>query len=220
MPYDARGLMPLLATSPFAVWHYRTSDNRADVMSAGYFSAAAGQLRPGHLVILQAGDAMTFLPVRDGGTVGDGLVLDTALAPQRAECSASIHLGARGTATAVLHVLELDAPSNPSQAGEMLTAGATVTGPSRALRFTLVDASGNVVSGPVQGSVSFGRAEVELPAPRTGDGYRLRVLDVDEPSLSRMSSLFSVLRSGTGASGLLTEGGDVLRSENGDRLLL
>ena len=81
MPYDARGLMPLLATNPFAIWHYRTTDGRAAVLEPGYFSAATGQLQPGHLIILQAEDAMTLLPMREGGTVGDGLVLDKTPAP-------------------------------------------------------------------------------------------------------------------------------------------
>ena len=74
-------LIPLIQTGSFNLWHYRSPDLRTDIATPGYFNAAAGSLRPGDVMILQAADAMAILPVRSNALTGPGVTLDGAVAP-------------------------------------------------------------------------------------------------------------------------------------------
>ena len=110
MPFDLSGLSPLLTAGSFTLWRYASADSRIAVLAPGYFTTAADRLHPGHLVILQASDAMAFLPVREDGTVGSGLVLDTGTVQLRLNRSAIPRFGVTVslpplalTATALLH---------------------------------------------------------------------------------------------------------------------
>ena len=66
MPFIATNLSPLSAANGFTQWHYRTTDSRADTEAAGYFAPAVGRLRVGDIVLVQARDATTMLPIYGG----------------------------------------------------------------------------------------------------------------------------------------------------------
>lgn len=93
MSFDASSLTALVSAGSFSIWDYRTGDSRAAVLASGYFAAAADRLLPGHVVILHSADGMSFLPMRDGGAVGNGLVLDSVSAPLRLSRTAAGRFG-------------------------------------------------------------------------------------------------------------------------------
>ena len=77
MPFDPRGLTALTQANGFSLWHYRTTDQRAAVLAAGYFAPVADRLRAGDLLIVQAADATALLPVRADGAAAPGVTLDS-----------------------------------------------------------------------------------------------------------------------------------------------
>jgi hypothetical protein len=83
MPFNALNLSELVASDDISLWFYRTTDTRAAVLAPGYFVSVADRLLSGHIIICRASDSMAFLPVRTGGAVGNGLVLDSTAAPLR-----------------------------------------------------------------------------------------------------------------------------------------
>ncbi|HEY8609967.1 MAG TPA: hypothetical protein VIL69_01600, partial [Roseomonas sp.] len=92
MSYIASNLIPLVAADSFTLWLYRTTDTRATVLSAGYFSAAGSRLLAGHMVVLEAADATAILPVRSNAEVGNGLVVDASSSPLRLSTGGSLDL--------------------------------------------------------------------------------------------------------------------------------
>ena len=81
MPFSPNALIPLIQSGSFSLWHYRSADLRIEIAAPGYFNAAAGRLRPGDVMILQAADAMAMLPVRSNALTGPGVTLDGAVTP-------------------------------------------------------------------------------------------------------------------------------------------
>ncbi len=55
MAYQAPNLSALAYANGFTLWHYRTSDNAADVDNSGYFNGASRMLRAGDFIMLSAG---------------------------------------------------------------------------------------------------------------------------------------------------------------------
>ena len=93
MSFDASSLTALVSAGSFSIWDYRTGDSRAAVLASGYFAAATDRLLPGHVVILHSADGMSFLPMREAGAVGNGLVLDSVSAPLRLSRTAAGRFG-------------------------------------------------------------------------------------------------------------------------------
>ncbi|MFT8245661.1 hypothetical protein [Roseomonas sp. BN140053] len=216
MPFDARALTPLVSASPFTLWYYSTADARAAVLAPGYFAAAADRLLPGHMLILQASDAMAFLPVRSGAAVGNGLVLDTLLAPLRFTRAAAVRFGVGVTARAIPRAVDLDPLPALVSPGATLVARATAIGPLQELRFSLLNGAGAVLSGPIAAPVANGRAQASFTLPTTGSGYRIRVVDSADAAVNETSTPFSVAPNAS----LVTESGGALQTESGSPLLL
>ena len=55
MAYQANSLSALNYANGFTLWHYRSSDSQNEIDSSGYFNGAAGLLRPGDFMLLNAG---------------------------------------------------------------------------------------------------------------------------------------------------------------------
>ncbi|WP_376088652.1 hypothetical protein ACE7GA_16515 [Roseomonas sp. CCTCC AB2023176] len=216
MPYEPQNLIPLVAADNFSMWLYRTTDTRAVVLAPGYFATATNRLRPGHIVVVQAGDATSILPVREGGGVGNGLVVDASSPALRLTAAGLLDFDAALTATAVARCLTLGPVPAGLNVGEAFAIGATVTGPVATVRFTLLDAAGNVAAGPNDVAVAGGAATTTFTAPAAANGYRLRAADAAEPLVTQTSPSFVVLS----AFALLLETGAGLLLENGARLAL
>ena len=217
MPFDARNLTPLEASAAgFTMWLYTTTDTRAAVLAPGYFSPVADRLLPGHLILLQSADSLSLIPVRSNGAVGNGLVLDASAPPLRLSAAAALRLLFRFEATVQTRTVALDPVPAGLYIGRSFTVSARVTGPVTTLLFSILDAAGGIVAGPVSASALSGSASVSFAAPDAGSGYRVRVQDADEPLVSQLSSSFVV----TEPFVLLTETGTTLLLQSGGELLL
>jgi hypothetical protein len=216
MPFDNNALVPLLANSGFTLWLYRTTDTRADTLAAGYFLPAAARLAPGDVMFLQAADALTLTTVRANTVVPGGVVVDTAAVPFRVNRSAAQRFSVKQLAAALAMTLLLLPIGGSIVAGGTVDAQATVVGPIAAVDFSIRDAGGETVRGPQSAPVTNGSASASLPAPAPGNGYTLRVVATGYPMLTDTSAPFSVGAAFT----LLTEGGDVLLTQAGDRILV
>jgi len=216
MAFTPGNLIPLIAADSFALWLYRTADTRAAVLAAGYFAAARDRLLPGHLIVLQAADAATFLPVRGNAEVGNGIVLDASLSPLRLAAAGSLEMEADLAAAAVARSVSLGAVPAGVNEGESFTVQAAAAGATATLRFTVLDAAGAAVRGPVSVPVSGGAASTTFAAPTPGTGYRLKVEDAADALVAQLSPSFVVLS----AFALLIESGASLLAETGRRLVL
>ena len=125
MPYIASNLISLVAADSFTLWLYKTTDSRATVLSPGYFSNAAGRLLPGHMVVVQAGDATSILPVRNNGEVGNGIVVDATSAPLRLVARGSLSIEADLTASAVARGVTLGSMPSGLTQGQSFTVQAS-----------------------------------------------------------------------------------------------
>ncbi|MBR0650743.1 hypothetical protein GXW78_13785 [Roseomonas terrae] len=215
MPFLPSGLSALTTANGFTLWHYRTGDDRTSVLAPGYFSAAAARLLPGDIVIVQAADATALVPIRGGSIAGGGVTVDAAgFAPslmRSATLLAEIFL----TTTAVARAIVLDAVPALSP-GDMLSAGATVTGPIAQLTFSFRRSDGSNVSAPQTVPVLAGRAVAGFLAPEPAGGYRLHAVDPADPANATLSPPFAV----THPPRLLTELGGRLLAEDGAQLVL
>lgn len=217
MPFDARNLTPLEASAAgFTMWLYTTTDTRAAVLAPGYFSSVADRLLPGHLILLQSADSLSLIPVRSNGQVGNGLVLDASAPPVRLAARADLDMLFRFVAVVQTRTVSLDAVPAGLYIGRSFTVSARVTGPVTTLVFSILDAAGAIVAGPVSASVAAGSASVTFAAPAAGSGYRVRVQDADEPLVTQTSSSFVV----TEPFMLLTEAGGTLLLQSGNGVLL
>jgi hypothetical protein len=216
MPYIASNLVPLVAADSFTLWLYKTTDTRATVLAPGYFTAAASRLLPGHMLVLQAGDASAILPVRAGAAVGNGLVVDASSPPLRLSAVGSLDFDTDLAATAVARCLTLGAMPSGVNQGETFTVQASVSGPVTTLKFSILNAAGAVVLGPISANVSAGSASATFTAPSPGNGYRVKVEDAADSLVVQVSPSFVVLS----AFALLLENGTSLLRETGGRLVL
>lgn len=216
MAFDARNLSPLESAGGFTMWLYITTDTRAAVLAPGYFSSAADRLRPGHLILLQSADSLSLIPVRSNGEVGNGLVLDASAPPVRLTVAAALTMLFSLGASAQARSVALDAIPAGIYTGRTFTVTARVTGPVSTVRFSILNAAGTTVSGPISASVASGSASVTFNAPAIGSGYRVRVQDADEPLAMQLSPSFVV----TEPFMLLTESGATLLMQDGGELLV
>ena len=215
MPFDNAALTPLLTGSGFTLWLYRTADTRAMALGASYFTSAATRLETGDLILLQASDAVALLPVRTGDIVAAGLTVDTAAAPFRVNRTASPRFSIRQAATAAAITIVLAPIAAGIVSNGSIAAQAAVVGPVTEVVFTLRDASGNPVRGPLAAPVTAGAATVTFPAPPAGSGYRMRVEATIDPAAVDTSLPFAV----TAPFGLLMQSGGALLLEVGGRIV-
>lgn len=216
MPFQNTALVPLLATSGFTLWYYRTTDTRATALGAGYFSPASARLVSGDVMFLQSADALTLTTVRAGTVVPAGLVVDTAAVPFRVNRTAAQRFSVRQVANAVAMTVLLAPLAGGVTAGGTVQAQASVAGPVAEVSFSIRDAGGATVRGPNPATVSGGIASASLPAPGIGSGYRLRVEAVGEPLVADTSPAFAV----SDAFALLADAAGLLLQQDGSRLLV
>ncbi|MBE9605327.1 hypothetical protein IAI18_10655 [Acetobacteraceae bacterium H6797] len=215
MPFNLRGLAALVASDSVTLWFYTTSDTRAAVLASGYFSPVADRLQQGHIIICQTADALTFLPVRANGEVGNGLVLDAYAAPIRLTTGANHVANSTMTALPVSRTLVLAAIGAGITAGREIPVSATVTGAVGSVSFTLIDPNGATVDTKVSIPVN-GIANSSFTAPAAGNGYRIRAADTDEPAATMLSPSFLI----NNPFSLLTQTGSNVLTESGVQLLL
>lgn len=215
MSFLPSGLSALTAANGFTLWHYRTEDDRASVLAAGYFVAAANQLLPGDIVIVQAADATALVPIRGGSVAGGGVTVDGSGGAPALLRSATLTADVSLSAAAVPRALVLDAPPGFLLPGDPLGAGASVIGPIAQVTFTLTTAGGDQVSAPVTVPVVAGRAVAGFTAPQSGGGYRLFAMDAADPANVVLSPPFAV----TQPPRLLNEADGIMLLENGAVLL-
>lgn len=216
MPYDNNALVPLVVNSGFTLWLYRTTDSRAEALTAGYFAPAAARLSSGDTILLQAADALTLTTVRVGTEIASGLVVDTFAVPFRVNRSSAQRFSVVQAAAAVAMTVLLAPLAGGYVAGSAIAAEAAVVGPVASVEFSIRDAQDVTVQGPQTASVSAGSASATLTAPAAGTGYRLRVEAVGFPQLVDTSAPFSVGE----PFALLDQAGDALLTEASGRLLI
>ncbi|MFC0407993.1 hypothetical protein [Roseomonas elaeocarpi] len=98
MAFTSASFTPLVRQGQFTLWNYNTTDSRAAVLALNYFSSVSGSVKAGDVIILHASDGLSFLPVRDTAVVGNGLVLDTSVAPLSFSRLAAASFGVTTTA--------------------------------------------------------------------------------------------------------------------------
>ncbi|ONG44743.1 hypothetical protein BKE38_27415 [Pseudoroseomonas deserti] len=217
MPFDARGLTALANTDSFTLWLYITTDTRAAVLAPGYFTAAISRLKPGHVILLEAADAIVLMPVLANGNVGNGLVLSATAAPIRINAEAALLFEMTMDAvTAATRSVALDPLPSGLYVSRVFTVAARVSGPVTSVIFSMLNSSGAVIAGPTTVAVSAGSATIDFTAPSPGSGYRIRVTDAGEPLATQTSASFVV----TEPFALLTESGMSLTGIEGGELLL
>jgi hypothetical protein len=215
MPFIATNLSPLSAANGFTQWHYRTTDSRADTEAAGYFAPAVGRLRVGDIVLVQARDATTMLPIYGGNLTGAALVLDAAGTPLEIQRSGFLPFSVTMSASAEARAITLDPMPNAIESGASIPVGATILGSITNITFQLRNAVGTVLA--TQSSpVTNGRASTLFPAQASGGGYRILARNTADTNHSTLSAPFAI---GIPPR-LLNEEGGVLLLEDGGQLLL
>lgn len=214
MPFNLRDLAALVASDSVTLWFYSTSDTRATVLAPGYFSTVADRLDAGHIIICRAADALSFLPVRANGAVGNGLVLDAYAAPLSLTTSAAQVIETSMSTTPVTRTLSLGAIPAGITVGRTFSVSASVTGAVSSVSFTLLDGSGTALDVRVAIPVA-GNAGVTFTAPSAGTGFRIRAADTDEPAASMLSSSFVI----SAPFAILLESGGSLLTESGAELV-
>ena len=216
MSYVASNLISLIAADSFTLWLYKTPDLRATVLSPGYFNAAGNRLLPGHMVVVQAGDATAILPVRNNAEVGNGIVVDASSAPLRLSGAASLGIEASLAATAVARGVTLGATPSGLNQGQNFTVQASASGATTTLNFSILNAAGTAVLGPTTVPVAAGKASATFPTPTPGNGYRVKVEDAADSLVVQLSPSFVVLS----AFALLLESGVSMLIEAGGRMVM
>ena len=215
MPFIATNLSALSAANGFTLWHYRTTDSRTETEAAGYFVPAAERLRIGDIVLVQANDGVTMLPMRAGSLTGAALVLDTLGAAPTIQRSANLPFSLMLTATAEARAITIDPMPNAIELGASIPVGVTVQGSITNITFQLRNAAGTVLA-TLSAAVANGRASVLFPAQASGGGYRVLARNTADTSHSSLSEPFAIGM----PPRLLNEEGGGLRLEQGGQLLL
>lgn len=216
MSFSASELSALTSANGFTLWHYRTADDRATVLSPGYFAAASQYLLPGDIVIVQAADATAMVPIRGGTLPGSGVTVDGSGAMPALMRSATLLVDVMLSAAATARAIQLDPLPTSLFENDPLVVGATVTGPITQVTFSLRNAGGAEVVPAKTVAVAAGRAGTTFTAPPPAGGYRIRAFDTGDATLATLSPPFAV----TLPPRLLTEAGGGLMLENGALLLL
>jgi len=216
MSFLPSGLSALTNANGFTLWHYRTEDSRTTVLAPGYFASAGTMLQPGDIVIVQASDATALVPIRGGAITGGGVTVDAAGTAPALLRSATLLIDVAVAATVTPRAIVLDPPPSPLSEGDILTAGASITGPIAQITFYFRTATGAEVSAPHTVAVVAGRAVTAFTAPAPAGGYRLLAVDAADPANVALSPPFAV----TQPPRLLSESGGRLLLESGGALLL
>lgn len=216
MAFSSANLAALVQGNGFTLWHYRTTDTRAAVTAGGYFAAAANRFRAGDLMMLQTADAVALVPVRTGPGLGTGVTLDGAVGPLNTVRAEMQGFSVTQVAAPVVRTIILEPFASIILEGGTIAVSASVAGPVAAVVFSLRDGSGAVLPPARTVGVAGGMAAASFDAPPIGSGYRIRVEDAADPSLTVTSSSFNVgpdlkllLLEDNGR--LLTEAGDILQ---------
>ena len=93
----------------------------AAVLVAGYFTPAAARLIAGDLIIVQASDSVSVIPVRISAQVAAGVVIDTTAAPFRVDRQAAQRFSVMQAASALVQTIVL-APLAAGLVGEGVVA--------------------------------------------------------------------------------------------------
>lgn len=211
MPFSHLGLSALSTAGAFTLWHYVTTDERATVLTSGYFAPAALALRSGDVIILQAADATALIPVRTGSGAGPGIMLDTVGAALTLLRSATLPVGATLSARIVARAIAVGPLPTNLLPDDVFPVSATVTGPVARLVFSLRDAVGALIGAEQNVPVVAGSAGANFTAPSPGGGYRIRVVDAADARLVATSPPLAVANPPV----LLTEAGQRLLLESG-----
>jgi hypothetical protein len=215
MPFIATNLSVLSAANGFTLWHYLTMDKSADTQAPGYFAPAVNRLRVGDIILSQASDATTMLPVRAGNLTGAAVMLDAGGAPPEIQRSGYLPFSVTLTATAEARAITLDPMPNAIEPGASIPVGVTILGSITDITFQLRSAAGTVIatqSSPVTNS----RAATLFPAQASGGGYRILARNTADANHSSLSAPFAIGM----PPRLLNEEGGVLLLEEGGQLLL
>lgn len=215
MPFIATSLSPLSAANGFTLWHYRTSDTRAETEAPGYFAPAADRVCAGDIIMVQASDGTTMLPVRAGNLMGAAVVLESLGAPPTIQRSATLPFRQTLTGMAEARAITIDPMPNAIEPGASIPVGATVQGSITDITFQLRNAAGTVLA-TQDSAVANGRASALFPAQASGGGYRILARNAADTNHSALSAPFAIGM----APRLLNEEGGVLLLENDGQLLL
>jgi hypothetical protein len=215
MPFIATNLAALSAANGFTLWHYRTTDSRTETEAAGYFAPAAERIRVGDVILAQANDGTTMLPVRAGNLTGAALVLDSLGAPPEIQRSANLPFTVTLSANAEARAIIIDPMPNAVEPGASIPAGVSIIGNISNITFQLRNAAGTVITSQAS-AVTAGRATTLFPAQASGGGYRILARNTADTNHSSLSEPFAVGM----PPRLLNEDGGVLLLEGGGQLLL
>jgi len=213
MPFIASNLSVLSAANGFTLWHYRTNDSRTETEAAGYFTPGADRVRVGDIIMVQAADGTTMLPVRTGNLTGAAVVLDALGTPPTIQRSANLPFTL--TVSAEARAITIDPMPNAVEPGASIPVGASILGSITNITFQLRNAAGTVIA-TQSSAVTAGRAGTLFPAQASGGGYRILARNTADTNHSSLSAPFAI---GTPPR-LLNEEGGILLLEDGGQLLL
>lgn len=215
MPFTASDLVPLIQTARFNLWHYRSTDLQAAIITPGYFAPAASRLRAGDLMIVQSADAMSMLPVRSNAVTGPGVILDGAVTPIALTRSIAQTFRMVQAAGAVVSTIILAPLMAGIIVGTSIPVQAQVVGPIQQVVITLRNAQNQIIPPAVTVNVEQGYATTTLPTPPVGTGYRIRVEDALDTGVVATSRSFNILPD---LRLILIEDGGKLLQENGSAI--
>lgn len=193
MPFVANSLLPLVQTAAFSLWHYRSTDSRADITAAGYFAPAATRLRTGDVMFVEASDSLAILPVRSNAAIGTGVTLDGAVAPIALRRTVAQTFRIVQQASAVVTTIILAPIMAGIIVGTSIPVQAQVAGPIAQVIVTVRDAQGQVIPPAQTVNVAQGYVTTTLPTPPVGTGYRIRVEDAGDTGVAAVSRSFNIL---------------------------
>jgi hypothetical protein len=215
MPFIASNLTVLSAANGFTLWHYRTNDSRSETEAAGYFAPAADRVRVGDIIMVQAADGTTMLPVRTGNLTGAAVVLDILGTPPTIQRSANLPFSLTLTANPEARAIIFDTLPDAIEPGASIPVAVTILGNIGNVTFQLRNLAGTVLA-TLSAAVADRRASVLFPAQAPGGGYRIRANNTADTSHATLSAPFAI----GSPPRLLNEDGGILLLEQGGQLLL
>ncbi|MDB5378492.1 MAG: hypothetical protein JWR00_2938 [Rubritepida sp.] len=210
MSFIATDLMPLIQTARFNLWHYRSADLKATIVTPGYFAAAAARLQAGDVMIVQSSDSMAILPVRSNVAIGPGVTLDGAVTPIALTRTVAQTLRMVQAAGAVVATIILAPLVAGVIMGSAIPVQAQVAGPIASVVVTLRNAQNQVIPPQRTVLVDQGYATTTLPTPAVGTGYRIQVEDNEDRGILVTSRSFNILPD---LQLMLLEGGKLLQED-------
>lgn len=215
MSFIATDLMPLIQTARFNLWHYRSADLKATIVTPGYFAAAAARLQAGDVMIVQSSDSMAILPVRSNVGIGPGVTLDGAVTPIALTRTVAQTLRMVQAASAVVATIILAPLMAGVIMGTAIPVQAQVMGPISEVVVTLRNAQNQVIPPAKTVLVDQGYVTTTLPTPAVGTGYRIQVEDNEDRGIIVTSRSFNILPD---LHLVLVEDGPKLLQEDGSAL--